>query len=650
MLSPTPAASSLPASNTRLSCNQNFVSIPRSSIKLTLHSHGQFLRDGSGSSEWLILDIMKRKLDENDAPTVEVASEKSISFEAFDLDPRLLQAVSKSQYADPTPVQAKAIPLALDGKDILAQSKTGSGKTAAYVLPTVQAILRRKASSPGSKQTSVLVLVPTRELADQVQKVYASLCAFCPKDVRAVNLTHRSSDAVLNAVLSDSPEVVVSTPGRVCQFMLSGKLSLDQISHLVIDEADLVLSYGYENDMQTISQSLPRGIQSFLMSATLTSDVDSLKSTFCRDPVTIKIEDKEDTKSQTTQYIVKCGEDEKFLLIFVIFKLRLIRGKTIVFVADIDRSYRLKLYLEQFGIKSCVLNSELPINTRLHIVQEFNKGLYDILIAADDTEVIGGIAKSNKAKATPTTDTTNGDLSDNDDPPNTTHSTTPLDYGISRGLDFHEISTILNFDLPTTSKSYTHRIGRTARAGHSGTAISFIIPPPSITHTHPPPSPSTRHDEAVLAKITTRQSKLGHTLQPWNFDMTQVNAFRYRMNDALRAVTRSAIRDARARELRQELIKSEKLRSHFEENPEELRFLRHDAESGRVRTQAHLRHVPDYLVPSKARKGMGVSDVGYVGFRKDRKDGKEDRKTKGKKKFGGRKKMGRKDPLKSLRR
>lgn len=125
------------------------------------------------------------------------------------------------------------------------------------------------------------------------------------------------------------------------------------------------------------------------------------------------------------------------------------------------------------------------------------------------------------------------------------------------------------------------------------------------------------------------------------------------MNDALRAVTRSAIRDARARELRQELIKSEKLRSHFEENPEELRFLRHDAESGRVRTQAHLRHVPDYLVPSKARKGMGVSDVGYVGFRKDRKDGKEDRKRgggKGKKSFGGRKKMGRKDPLKSFRR
>ena len=597
---------------------------------------------------------MKRKLDENGAPTIEVPNDKSASFEAFGLDPRLLQAVSKSQYADPTPVQAKSIPLALDGKDILAQSKTGSGKTAAYVLPTIQAVLRRKASSLNSKQTSVLVLVPTRELADQVQKVYVSLCAFCPKDVRSVNLTQRSSDAVLNAVLSDSPEVVVSTPGRVCQFMLSGKLSLTQISHLVIDEADLVLSYGYENDMQTISQALPRGIQSFLMSATLTSDVDSLKTTFCRDPVTIKIEDKEDTTSQTTQYIVKCGEDEKFLLIYVIFKLRLIRGKTIVFVADIDRSYRLKLYLEQFGIKSCVLNSELPINTRLHIVREFNKGLYDILIAADDTEVIGGIAKSNRTKSTPTADTTNGDLSDNDDPSNTTHSNTPLDYGISRGLDFHEISTILNFDLPTTSKSYTHRIGRTARAGHSGTAISFIIPT-SLNHTHPPTSiPSTRHDEATLAKITARQSKAGHSLQPWNFDTTQVNAFRYRMNDALRAVTRSAIRDARARELRQELIKSEKLRSHFEENPEELRFLRHDAESGRVRTQAHLKHVPDYLVPKKAMKGMEVSDVGYVGFRKDRTDGKEERKRgggKGKKKFGGgRKKVGRKDPLKSFRR
>lgn len=601
---------------------------------------------------------MKRKLDENDAPTVEVENEHAptapdaATFESFNLDSRLLQAISKSHFTSPTPIQSQAIPLALQGKDILAQSKTGSGKTATYVIPILQALLHRKATVSESRtsSTSVLVLVPTRELADQVQKTFTSLSAFCAKDVKSVNLTQRVSDAVLNAILSDTPDIVVSTPGRANQFLSSGKLALDRVSHLVVDEADLVLSYGYEEDIDVISKAVPHAAQAFLMSATLTSDVESLKKTLCRDPVVVKIKDKEEQSEDITQYVVKCAEDEKFLLVFVIFKLKLVRGKTIIFVDDVDRSYRLKLYLEQFGINSCILNSELPVNSRLHVVQEFNKGLYNILIAADDQEVLGGVHKQQK-RINGDEEMNGEELSSDDEVPTTSKSSKKSaqsrDYGVSRGIDFQNVSCVLNFDLPHTSKSYTHRIGRTARAGKSGMALSFVIPSAQYKKHKPTSITSAKNDEKVLAKIITKQAKLGREVKDYNFDMAQVDAFRYRVNDAIRAVTRVAIREARAREIKDELVKSEKLRKHFEENPDDLRHLRHDTDSGKTRVQRHLRHVPDYLLPAGARQGKSL-DVGFVGLKKDRRD----RKKGGKGRRGGPKKVvGRRaDPLKSFKR
>jgi ATP-dependent RNA helicase DDX56/DBP9 len=599
---------------------------------------------------------MKRKLDHNDAPTVEVAarpppttSEPS-TFESLKLDPRLLQAVSKSGYTAPTPIQAQAIPLALQGKDVLAQSKTGSGKTATYVIPVLQAVLHRKTSLSDSRaaSTQVLVLVPTRELADQVQKTITALSSLCSKDVKCVNLTQRVSDAVLNAILSDTPDVVVSTPGRANQFLSSGKLVLDNISQLVLDEADLVLSYGYEEDINAIAKVIPRAAQVFFMSATLTSDIDALKTTLCRDPVIVKIQEKEEDLSQ---YVVRCAEDEKFLLVFVIFKLRLVRGKTIIFVDDVDRSYRLKLYLEQFGIGSCILNSELPVNSRLHVVQEFNKGLYKILIAADDQEVLGGVHKHEKPVKDDDDPDANGELSSDDEVPNAAKtskkSAQSRDYGVSRGIDFQNVSCVLNFDLPHTSKSYTHRIGRTARAGKSGMAMSFIIPSTLYKKHKPTSISSAKHDEKVLSKIVTKQAKLGRKVEDYNFDMAQVDAFRYRVNDAIRAVTKVAVREARAREIKDELVKSEKLRKHFEENPDDLRHLRHDTDSGKTRIQRHLRHVPDYLLPAGAKQGKSL-DVGFVGLKKDSRDAK----GKGKGRRGGpRKKVGRRvDPLKNFKR
>lgn len=333
-----------------------------------------------------------------------------------------------------------------------------------------------------------------------------------------------------------------------------------------------------------------------------------------------------------------------------------------------DRCYRVKLFLEQFGIKSCVLNSELPVNSRIHVVQEFNKGVYDIIIAADEQEILGskhskksGKSESGENEKDSKTAENEGedpeqlDSSEDEVQEETTRSekrrkVTPKqkDYGISRGIDFQNVACVLNFDLPTTSKSYTHRIGRTGRAGKAGMALSFVVPS-NLYGKHKPTSYApAKHDEAVLARIVKRQAKLGHEVKPYHFEMKQVDAFRYRMTDALRAVTRLAIQEARAREIRQELIKSEKLKRHFEENPEELRHLRHDGELRAARVQPHLKHVPDYLLPSKGKKGLTSEDVGYVGFNKSNENRIRKARDRNRGRGKGRKPGGKVDPLKTF--
>ncbi|KAL9125424.1 MAG: hypothetical protein Q9217_005370 [Psora testacea] len=577
--------------------------------------------------------MMKRKLNGDGIPEpVEGAAvlHTTSAFDTFGLDARLLQAIAQQKFTTPTEVQWGAIPLALAGKDILARSKTGSGKTAAYVLPILQSILQKEHSS---NNTTALILVPTKDLAQQVTKAITTFTAFCVKDVRTVNLTQKVPESVQRSLLAESPDIVVTTPSRAAQNLNNGALSVDRLAHLVIDEADLVLSYGYEEDLQVIAKTIPKVIQSILMSATLTTEVDTLKGTFCRDPVVLDFKETPDDAGGVSQ----CAEDEKFLLVYVVFKLKLIKGKCIIFVGDIDRCYRLKLFFEQFGIKSCVLNSDLPVNSRIHVVEEFNKNVYDIIIASDEHEILGD-EKSNVRKKI-TDDRSHADQVNSTDASLVDEeSITPVpkkrrdkrskrdkEFGISRGIDFHNIACVLNFDLPVSSKSYTHRIGRTARAGKTGMALSLVVPKDQYQKDKATTFPTAERDEEVLENITQDQRKRGKEVKSYHFDMAQVNAFRYRMTDALRAVTRVAIRAARTRELRQELLKSEKLKRHFEENPEDLRHLRHDGELRAARLQPHLKHVPQYLLPSQGPKAMMKEEIDEIGSYAASRDGYDGR-------------------------
>lgn len=629
--------------------------------------------------------MSKRKLNENDVPEPSESSTapSKATFSSLALDPRLLQALSKEKFSAPTPVQAKTIPLALNGKDVLARSKTGSGKTLAYLLPIIHCIIGRKASSANKKATTALILVPTKELAVQVCTAIKDVTVFCGGDVRCENITRKEDTAVTRARLSDSiPDIVVATPTRANQWINMEVLKTEDLKFLVIDEADLVLSYGHEEDLQSLAQTLPvKSLQKIMMSATLRTEVDTLTQLFFGEDNAPEVLDmgaeEKDEKKTLAQYTVRTAEDEKFLLIYAIFKLQLIKGKVIVFVADIDRCYRIKLFLEQFGIRSCVLNSELPVNSRLHVVEEFNRGVYDIIIAADEGEVVGNedgkgkrrkveakaeakaeaendedVDEAGESKAVPPTNDDEGEepapvapaTEKKKKPHNRKSRAVDREYGVSRGIDFRHVTCVLNFDLPSNAKSYTHRIGRTARAGQAGMALSFHVPKELFRKHKPTTIPACANDDEVLAEIIAMQAKKGDEVKAWGLDWAKLDGFRYRLADALRSVTRIAVRETRTKELRAELLKSEKLKRHFEENPEDLKHLRHDTESHTVRQQPHLKHVPDYLLPSGGKQAVS-KDVGFVGIGRSRENGLRNRKTRGGMK--GRKGKGL-DPLKSL--
>lgn len=552
----------------------------------------------------------------------------STSWDSFGLDARLLQAIDHLGFTKPTLIQSSAFPLALEDKrDVIARSSTGSGKTAAYCIPILQGIL---AEDSGEKSVKSIILVPTRELSSQVSDFLSKLLVYCNNKITSVNLSSNASDSVLNSLLMSKPDILVSTPAKLIQVLdenvNKNLIDLSKVKNLVIDEVDLVLSYGYMEDLQLLEKYLPvkTNLQTFLMSATINDDLNELKTRFCSRPAVLKLNEDMLAKSKLVQYFARTTEFDKFLLAYVIFKLNLIKGKTLVFVNTIDRGYRLKLFLEQFGIRCCILNSELPVNSRLHIVEEFNKNVYNLLIATDETNDFTFEKDEEDAeKETETSEQPAGDEEQKEDAkPSKKQKKSKKDkankdkeYGVSRGVDFRNVACVLNFDLPTTSRAYVHRVGRTARAGKAGMALSLVIPEKEVGKHRVAGLESAKKDDKVLKRIEKQQAKNGFEIKPYQFDMKQVEGFRYRAEDAFRAVTSVAIREARIAELKNELINSDKLKRFFEENPQDLASLRHDKELHPSRVQSQLKRVPEYLLPASARSS-GQKDLGFVPFKK----------------------------------
>ncbi|CAI5467776.1 unnamed protein product [Closterium sp. Yama58-4] len=788
------------------------------------------------------------------------------------LDPRLLRGLVKRRLLKPTPVQQYCVPLAMEGRDVVAMAHTGSGKTLAYLLPLLHRVLADKDSAPaapgaGGTCPRAVVLVPTRELCQQVADEVTAMAQYCGGAITVQRLTtgmnnsamlastlfhhhpcrSRYSPFVLplpaasgdgeaarrgggdagahggmcgglqwhvwsplessskptppfplntppplqRAAMERRPDVVVATPARMAACVAEGVLSPSALkTHLavmVLDEADVLLSHGYYSEVQAIARHVPASCQCVLLTATFRSagslpsslharlparlpvcapdnlshhppsppnsrlpppasdDIERLQKLVLHNPVVVRLGDSsgllEDAQGDAgvaggvglgvegnaaaeaaaageaaevgaggqgnqnqsllppniRQFAVRCEEKDKLLHLLALIRLQLLQKKVLIFTSTVEAGFRVKLFLEQFGIRAAVLNSELPVASRLHILHDFNAGKFFFLIATDDDN--GGLnAKDSGKQGDSGRDAkrqrvriAEGGEGGREQGEEEVERDTG-EYGVVRGIDFKNVRTVINYSVPNQLAPYVHRVGRTGRASSVGMAITLVSPKEvpllevldrkiaqsmacatkcggGSDSSKDRPHHGSEHgknglrgergrgssrkraregedeegdvseEEGEVEEDQEEGEEEGTDEDEEEYEEEQedsdesgeeeseeeeedeeekeeakpkpyecraivpypylpkegVEALRYRGEDVAGKITRVAIREARAKELRWEILNSEKLKDHFDLNPKDRDLLKHDKVLAKVAPSPHLKVLPTYL-------------------------------------------------------
>lgn len=350
-----------------------------------------------------------------------------MSFSSLDLPEYILQALEKLSYKEPTAIQQQAIPQILEGKDVVAEAQTGTGKTAAFALP----LIKKLNELPDKKKkisVLTLVLVPTRELAIQVATSFKNYSLNSPKKIKMISLIggEKIEDQIYG--LRTGVDVVVATPGRLLDIIKRGEIRLVELEHLVIDEADKMLDLGFSEELNALLEKLPKSRQNLLFSATFPPKVISLSDQFTDQPEKIVVESGLTAVEAISQRVIQVNRENRRPLLTKLLKEEP-WDQTMVFVASKRAARNLAEKLKKADIKAVGFHGDLDQAERLNVLKQFRKKEYSVLIATD-------IA--------------------------------------ARGIDIEKLSCVVNYDLPRSPRDYTHRIGRTGRAGESGVAISFV--------------------------------------------------------------------------------------------------------------------------------------------------------------------------------
>ena len=348
----------------------------------------------------------------------------SIKFADLNLDKNILSAVRSEGYESPTPIQAQAIPFALEGRDIMASAQTGSGKTAAFLLPTLQRLTKRS-EKPG-KGPRALVLTPTRELAAQVEK-NALAYAKNMRWFRTVSIVGGASFGYQTRALSKPVDLIVATPGRLMDLMQSGKVDFARLEVLILDEADRMLDMGFIDDIETIVEATPTDRQTLLFSATWDGAVGKLARKLTKDPETIEVE-RVDDQGKIEEQLLYCDDmrHKNRLLDHILRDANI--DQCVIFTSTKAMTEVIADELYEKGFAANCLHGDMPQGWRNRTLMDLRKGRCKILVATDVA---------------------------------------------ARGIDVPTITHVINYDLPKQAEDYVHRIGRTGRAGRTGIAITF---------------------------------------------------------------------------------------------------------------------------------------------------------------------------------
>ena len=344
-----------------------------------------------------------------------------MTFEQFQLDARLLTAVKLAGYETPTPIQQQAIPEVITGRDVLGLAQTGTGKTAAFVLPILHRLMKSQ-----SRRPRVLIVAPTRELAEQIHE---TIVTFGQKTkIRSLPIYGGVSKMPQVRALHQGVDIIVACPGRLLDLYGEGAIDFSQIEVLVLDEADRMFDMGFLPDVRRIIRLLPTQRQNLFFSATMPDDIRALADEILRDPATVQIGISAPAKTVShALYPVTDGLKTRLLLTML---EKLATGRVLIFTRTKRRARNLALTLADRRHRVIALQGNMSQPQRMAAMEGFRKGKYDILVATD-------IA--------------------------------------ARGIDVAEISHVINFDMPDTVDAYTHRIGRTGRAHATGEAFTFAM-------------------------------------------------------------------------------------------------------------------------------------------------------------------------------
>jgi ATP-dependent RNA helicase RhlE len=347
-----------------------------------------------------------------------------MTFEDLNLIPAILEALKNEGYTNPTPIQAKAIPLILERKDVLGCAQTGTGKTAAFSLPIIQ-LLHKDKKWVEKRPTKCLILTPTRELAIQIGQsfeAYGKKTGLKSKVIFGGVSAHSQIDALNHGV-----DILIATPGRLLDLMQQGHVHLDQIQFFVLDEADRMLDMGFVNDVKKVIAKLPTKRQSLFFSATMPPAIVQLANTILVNPVKVEVTPVSSTAEKITQSVYFVDKPNKKHLLIEVLKDPQI-DRVLVFTRTKHGADKVTQDLTKVGITSQAIHGNKSQNNRQRALNNFKSKETRVLVATD-------IA--------------------------------------ARGIDIDELTHVINYELPNIPESYVHRIGRTGRAGASGVAIAF---------------------------------------------------------------------------------------------------------------------------------------------------------------------------------
>ena len=348
-----------------------------------------------------------------------------MTFASLGLIDPLLRTLESLDYTKPTPVQAKAIPAVLKGRDLMAAAQTGTGKTAGFALPLLQRLLQ-EGPQVTSNSTRALVLVPTRELAEQVHESFRTYGQHLPLRSYAVYGGVSLNPQMM--ALRKGVDVLVATPGRLLDLYRQNAVKFAQVQTLVLDEADRMLDLGFSEELDALFSALPKKRQTLLFSATFSDAIRQMAQKLLRDPLSIEVSPRNAAAKTVKQWLVPVDKKRKSeLFMHLLADTRW--GQVLVFVKTRKGVDQLVDELQAAGIASDAIHGDKPQASRLRALERFKAGEVQVLVATDVA---------------------------------------------ARGLDIHDLPQVVNFDLPIVAEDYVHRIGRTGRAGASGEAVSLV--------------------------------------------------------------------------------------------------------------------------------------------------------------------------------